>query len=128
MRAKSDVFPIAELRHYITAFNGDADVIINIVDGGVLQIDPNDPTLQPSDFKLEVNHIFPRKILADLDCETDANHIGNYRLVVMPIHRRKRAKMPDESTDFFGRRQASLEPSCDAAEQELQPRNILGVS
>jgi len=58
MRAKSDVFPIAELRHYITAryngipwqianyfFDGDADVI-NIVDGGVLQIDPQ--MIQPS--------------------------------------------------------------------------------
>ena len=105
LKVTPGVFPIVELRDYITKryngipwhianhfFDGDADLMINIVDGGVLQIDPNDPTVHPSDLKLEVDHIFPGKRLTDLGAEADANHIGNYRLVVMPINRRKLAK------------------------------------
>jgi hypothetical protein len=121
-------FPIDALRDSIAArykgvpwqianyfFEDDSDLMINIVDGGVLQIDPSDPALQPSDLKLEIDHIFPRKILADLQCEVDANHIGNYRLVVMPINRRKRAKMPDQNADFFGRGIDSVEPKYNMA-------------
>jgi len=116
LRTDASRFPINEVRDYIAAryngtpwqvanyfFDGDAELMINIVDGGVLQIDPSDPNVQPSDLKLEVDHIFPRKVLADLGLDTEANHIGNYRLVVMPINRRKRAKMPDQNTGFFGR-------------------------
>lgn len=128
IKVKPGVFPIAELRDYITTryngipwqianyfFDGDADLMINIVDGGVLQIYPIDLTVQPSDLKLEVDHIFPRKVLAELGCIVEANHIGNYRLVVRPINRRKRAEMPDQNTDFFGRRQAGVEQPYEAA-------------
>jgi hypothetical protein len=58
--------------------------MLNIVDGGVLQIDPADPTRHPKDLKLEVDHIFPRSKLVEAGLGDVADHLGNYRLIVMP--------------------------------------------
>src|SRR5205085_10905996 len=80
--------------------NEDADLMLNIVDGGVLQIDPTDPKRHPKDLKLEIDHIFPRSRLIDAGLGDAADHLGNYRLIVMPANRRKQAKMPDARTAF----------------------------
>jgi hypothetical protein len=83
---------------------------LNIVDGGVLQIDPANPAIHPKDLKLEVDHIFPRSRLVADGLGDLANHIGNYRLIVMPANRRKSARMPDQTTAFVGRNHPDLEP------------------
>ena len=89
--------------------------MLNIVDGGVLQIDPTDPKRHPKDLKLEIDHIFPRSRLIDAGLGDAADHLGNYRLIVMPANRRKQAKMPDVRTAFFGRHDERLEPLYRAA-------------
>lgn len=116
------VFPIQALREFIIQrqkvpfrleahhLNDDADLMLNIVDGGVLQIDPADPTRHPKDLKLEVDHIFPRSKLVEIGLRDVADHLGNYRLIVMPANRRKQAKMPDAGTAFFGRKDPKVEP------------------
>ncbi len=122
VKKNSKHFPIEKLREYMVNrqnmpyqfenyyFNNDADLIINIVDGGVLQIDPADQTRSPKDLKLEVDHIFPYAPLTHKFGMGDVvNYAGNYRLVVMPLNRRKSAQVPNDSTDFFGRKQEPLE-------------------
>jgi hypothetical protein len=120
-------FPIEEIRELIVEksnveyhlvgndFIGNADLMLNIVDGGRLQQDPANPETDPKDLKLEVDHIFPRKVLNDKELGDVADHLGNYRLVVMYANRKKSGKMPDQSTDFFGRHRAELEPLYQAA-------------
>jgi hypothetical protein len=114
-------FPIEILRDFITNrqkvpfqiqeynFQEDADLMINIADGGVLQIDPTDDKRHPKDLRLEVDHIFPRAPLTEQGLGDVVNHVGNYRLIVMPANRRKSAHMPDATTDFFGRRQSEVD-------------------
>ena len=99
--------------------NEDADLMLNIVDGGVLQIDPSDPKRHPKDLKLEVDHIFPRSKLSEAGLGDAADHLGNYRLIVMPANRRKQAKMPNAQTAFFGRQDPRLEPLYEAAMSNL---------
>jgi len=112
------VFPIGVVREYICKrmnvswelaehhFADDPELMLNIVDNGALQLNAQ----QHEDQKLERDHIFPRKVLADYGLGDLANHIGNYRLVVMPINRRKKANMPTTTTDFYGRHDDTLEP------------------
>jgi hypothetical protein len=107
-------FPIEKIRAYAKErqwtpwtlharyFEDDVDLVLNIVDGGMLQIDPADPNRHPKDLKLEVDHIFPRSPLTKIGLGDVVNHVGNYRLVVMPVNRRKLARMPDLQTAFFG--------------------------
>jgi hypothetical protein len=114
-------FPIEKIRAFAVVrqhtpwqllsqyFEDDADLVLNVADGGVLQIDPADPKRQPKDLKLEVDHIFPKSPLGAMGLGDIVDHIGNYRLVVMPVNRRKLAKMPDDATEFFGRRIESVE-------------------
>jgi hypothetical protein len=114
-------FPIQAIREFLTQrqkaqyqleehhLNDDADLMLNIVDGGVLQIDPADPTRHSKDLKLEVDHIFPRSRLIEAGLGDVADHLGNYRLIVMPANRRKQARMPDGSTAFFGRGDGQVE-------------------
>jgi hypothetical protein len=101
------------------------DLMINIVDGGRLQQDPANPLTDPKDLKLEVDHIFPRKLLYDAGLADVANHIGNYRLIVMPANRRKKDKMPDLDTDFFGRENETLEPLYRAALAKLNRKTFV---
>lgn len=119
-------FPIRPIRDFMVRrqntpyvleghhFADGADLMLNIVDGGVLQIDPGG-RLHPKDLKLEVDHIFPRKRLADLELGDVADHIGNFRLLVMPANRRKSAKLPDDATGFFGRNLPEVESTYQAA-------------
>lgn len=84
-------------------FNDDPDLMLNIVQGGVLQIDPQDEAKHPKDLKLEVDHIFPRSKLIKEQMGDIADHLGNYRLLVLPLNRRKKAQWPDAATDFIGK-------------------------
>jgi hypothetical protein len=116
-------FPIGVMREYICKrmnvnwelaehhFADDPELMLNIVDNGALQLNAQ----QHKDQKLERDHIFPRKVLTDYHLEDLADHIGNYRLIVMPINRRKKASMPTAATDFYGRNDDLLEPLYQAA-------------
>ena len=99
--------------------------MLNIVDGGRLQQDPANPQTDPKDLKLEVDHIFPRKVLSEKHLADVADHLGNYRLIVMPANRRKSASMPNTSTGFFGRQRAELEPLYQAALADLNRETFL---
>ena len=124
-------FPIEMIRSYMQQrqggvyqlnrrfFHDDADLALNIVDGGVLQIDLTNPNLHPYELKLEVDHIFPRARLVDLGMGDIANHFGNYRLIVMPANRRKSAHMPDAKTGFFGRDMIAIQADYQAARADL---------
>jgi hypothetical protein len=137
VKKDSRTFPIHSLREFIAQrqkvpfrleehhLNDDADLMLNIVDGGVLQIDPGDPTRHPKDLKLEVDHIFPRSKLNDAGLGDVADHIRNYRLIVMPANRREQAKMPDEITAFFGRQDPQVEAPDRAALPKLSRETYL---
>ena len=43
-----------------------------------------------------------RGILTETGSGNIADHLGNYRLIVMYANRKKSGKIPDASTDFFG--------------------------
>ena len=101
----------AEYGLHLQFFADDADLMLNIVQGGVLQIDPRDPKMHPKDLKLEVDHIFPRSKLEKAGMGDIADHLGNYRLVVLPINRRKLANWPDANTDFSGKDDAVIGPA-----------------
>jgi hypothetical protein len=118
--APEDNFPLPRLQRiiqdatnapyalYPRFFSDDPDLMLNIVQGGQLQIDPADPQKHSKDLKLEVDHIFPRSRLRDANMADVADHIGNYRLVVLPINRRKTNHWPDAETNFSGREDASV--------------------
>ncbi len=137
VKADPTKFPIQFLRTYITErartafalesrhFSDDPDLALNIVDKGVLQIDPADPKRHAKDLKLEVDHIFPRTPLSKMGMGDLVDHIGNYRLVVMPINRRKLAKMPDNETAFFGRGAAGVEQAYQAAVANLSKETFI---
>jgi uncharacterized protein DUF262 len=120
-------FPIEAIRSLVAERSGmpyvlherdflaDADLMLNIVDGGRLQQDPADPDRDPKDLKLELDHIFPRSMLIALGMSAVADHLGNYRLIVMPANRRKQHRMPDANTDFFGRGRPEVESAYQAA-------------
>lgn len=122
IKENPNIFPIDTLRTFISNrsktpfalqahyFNDDTDLILNIVDGGVLQIDPDDPKRHPKDLRLEVDHIFPKTPLTNSGMGDIVNHYGNYRLVVRPINRRKGPKPPDQNTAFWGRKNPNVEP------------------
>ena len=74
----------------------DLDLVLNIIDGGVLQI----PKLRS--WSLERDHIFPRNQLQLRGIDKDVNNIGNFRLYGKSRNISKSDKMPDANTDFFG--------------------------
>ena len=116
IKKDKDHFPIEKIRDFMIKrqklqyifeehyYNTDADLVLNIVDGGVLQIDPVNPKIHSKDLKLEVDHMFPYTPLTRDFCIADqeVNHLGNYRLVVLPINRRKKAQVPTVSMSFYG--------------------------
>jgi hypothetical protein len=132
-----DDFPIQSLRDFMTErlkvpyqlqphhFQYDADLMLNIVDGGVLQIDPEDESRHPKDLRLEVDHIFPKTPLSNQGMGDIVNHIGNYRLVVRPINRRKGPQMPDQLTPFWGRDNSDIEPAYQAAIKHFSRNRFL---
>ena len=122
VRRDPTTFPIEDIRQYLVRrqnqpwqlenhhFNDDADLMLNIADGGVLQVDRNDRSRHPTDLLLEVDHIFPSKILGDLGLHEIRDDLGNFRLIVRQKNRRKSAKMPDLNTGFFAREHSTIEP------------------
>jgi hypothetical protein len=84
-------------------FTNSADLMLNIVQKGVLQIDQKDPEKDPKDLKLEIDHIFPRSKLRKNNMEDISDILGNYRLIVLPKNRHKLASCPDKTTDFSGK-------------------------
>lgn|GEM_PF-1078248 len=134
VKLNPSVFPIDALRNYMEErqniayrlerhfFENDVDLILNIVDGGVLQIDPTDKNRHPKDLKLEVDHIFPRKSMPNIGANGD--HLGNYRLIVMPANRRKSGQMPDTATAFFGDKDSALKEAYETALQQWTKENF----
>jgi len=132
-----NTFPIDIIRQFMVArkkmawqlvdemFADDADLMLNIVDGGRLQIDPKDPKRHPKDLKLEVDHIFPKTPLSNSGLGDVVNHVGNYRLLVMPANRRKLASMPNESTSFFGRENGQVEKLYQGTIKELNRKSFV---
>ena len=129
--AEPGKFPIQMLRDYMREraggsyglgehnFADDADLLLNIVDGGRVQMDPKNPTRDPKDLKLEVDHIFPRARLRAKGMEDVVNHLGNYRLIVMPANRRKTDNMPDSQTAFFGKESPTVSMAYQSAVENL---------
>ncbi|MDP2913178.1 MAG: DUF262 domain-containing protein [Candidatus Omnitrophota bacterium] len=131
-------FPIEKIREFMVKrqklpyiieehyYNTDAELILNIVDGGVFQIDPADPKAHSKDLKLEVDHIFPRTPLTrDFGiADKDVDHLGNYRLVVLPINRRKNAKVPTESMSFYGDKIGGIESAYNDAIKSMESKSI----
>lgn len=97
--------PYGLYRHFLSA---DPAQVLNILQDGVLQIDPQNPNKSPKDLKLEVDHIFPRAKLFSAGMADIANHYANYRLVVLPVNRRKSAQWPTPEVDFVGRHDPSV--------------------
>jgi len=80
----------------------DLDLVLNIIDGGVLQI----PKLRS--WSLERDHIFPRHQLELREIDKDVNSIGNFRLYGKSRNISKSDKMPDCNTEFFGNHDPDL--------------------
>ena len=105
-------------------FSDNADLILNIVQGGVLHFDPEHPEKDPKDLKLEVDHIFPRSKLKNNEGYI-ADSLGNYRLIVLPKNRRKQAQSPDLTTDFSGKDDAEVTSAYAKALLNFNPSNYL---
>ena len=106
-------------------FSDDAALVLNVVQGGVLQIDPTNPTKHPKDLKLEVDHIFPKSRVQKSGNGDIANHVGNYRLVVLPVNRRKLARWPDANTDFTGKNDPEIQAAYNRALANFERANYL---
>ena len=123
--ATPGVFPIDEIGGLIARrekkgnyqFRGeylwDLDLVLNIIDGGVTEIP------EKRGWSLERDHIFPRHQLATRGIDKDVDDIGNLRLLAKSRNISKRDKMPDTNTDFFGKDDAELRRTYDAACADL---------
>jgi len=101
-------FPIEEIGAFISKrekkgeyrfrdeYLWDLDLVLNIIDGGVLEI----PKVRS--WSLERDHIFPRHQLELRKIDQDVNNLGNFRLYGKSRNISKSDKMPDADTDFFG--------------------------
>lgn len=121
-------FPIKEIGAFITKrekkeeygfrdeYLWDLDLILNIIDGGVIQI----PKLRT--WSLERDHIFPRHQLEIRGIDKDVNDIGNFRLYGKSRNISKSDKMPDINTEFFGNNDMELRKiylaACDTLTQD----------
>ncbi len=117
-------FPVQEISSFIARRRGetyefrdsylwDLDLVLNIVDGGVLVI----PTLRT--WSLERDHIFPRHQLEQSQITQDVNDVGNLRLMGKSRNISKSDKMPDKNTDFFGKDDPELNKLFQAAYKNL---------
>jgi hypothetical protein len=102
-------FPIEEIGEFIArrekkggyAFREDylwdLDLVLNIIDGGVLQI----PKLRT--WSLERDHIFPQNELKIRNIKQDVDNVGNLRLLGKSRNISKSDTMPNKNTEFFGK-------------------------
>jgi len=75
----------------------DLDLVLNVIDGGVLQI----PKLRS--WSLERDHIFPRHQLELRKIDKDVNSVGNFRFLPKAHNISKSDKLPDGNTEFFAK-------------------------
>ena len=75
----------------------DLDLVLNIIDGGVLAIP------RQRGWSLERDHLFPQNQLKTRHIEKDVNDIGNFRLLGKSRNISKSDNMPDKDTEFFGK-------------------------
>ncbi|MBK9096484.1 MAG: DUF262 domain-containing protein [Anaerolineae bacterium] len=112
--APRDSFPIGEIGGIIAKrerkgpyqfrdeYLWDLDLVLNIVDGGVLEIP------QKRGWSLEHDHIFPRNQLQLRNIERDVDDVGNLRLLGKSRNISRSDTMPDGNTEFFGKADPEL--------------------
>lgn len=123
--ASPGVFPIAALGAFMgrrekkggymfrDEYLWDLDLVLNIVDGGVLEI-PN-----KRGWSLERDHVFPQNQLRLAGIEKDVHDVGNFRLLGKVRNISKSDDMPDQDTEFFGKEDAELQSLFAAARDEF---------
>jgi uncharacterized protein with ParB-like and HNH nuclease domain len=134
-------FPIEKIREFMVKrqnvgyaiedhyFDADADLILNIISGGFLQTDTIEVGKQKTpdkDLKLEVDHIFPRTpLVRDFGLTyREVDQLGNYRMVVLPINRRKKANVPTELMSFYGDKNVDITNSYKSAIKSMESKDI----
>lgn len=94
----------------------DLDLVLNIIDGGVIEIP------KKRGWSLERDHLFPQNQLKLHGIEHDVDDIGNFRLLAKVRNISKSDTMPDGNTEFFGKDDAELlglfQAACDDFTQE----------
>lgn len=75
----------------------DLDLVLNIIDGGVIEIP------HKRGWSLERDHLFPQNQLKLHKIERDVNDVGNFRLLAKVRNISKSDTMPDADTEFFGK-------------------------
>lgn len=117
---KPGVFPIDAIADFISRrkvepyqfkdqYLWDLDLILNIIDGGVISI-PAQRT-----WSLERDHIFPQSQLASRNITQNVHSVGNLRYCRKSRNISKSDKMPDTNTEFFGRDDLALKLVYNAA-------------
>lgn len=103
------VFPIQQLGEFMARrkkldiyqfrneYLGNLGLVLNIISGGVSEIP------KKRGWSLENDHIFPKAELERLKIIKDVNDVGNFRLLPKLPNIKKRANMPDQDTEFFGK-------------------------
>jgi hypothetical protein len=107
-------FPIEEIGEFIARrekkesycfrdeYLWDLDLVLNIIDGGVIQI----PKLRT--WSLERDHIFPQHELFLRKIKFEVNDIGNLRFLGKSRNISKSDTLPDKNSEFFGRDDKTL--------------------
>lgn len=124
------VFPRQEMADFVEKRKGigsysfqdayfrDLDVVLNIVDNGVMQIP------EKRGWSLEKDHIFPQNQLAQRAITQDVSDIGNLRLEPKSRNISKSDKMPDGNTEFFGRDDSAVKLAYEAACKNLTQQSF----
>ena len=124
------VFPIDELGAFMgrrekkggyqfrDEYLWDLDLVLNIVDGGVLEIP------RKRGWSLERDHIFPQNQLKIAGIEKDVHDVGNFRLLGKVRNISKSDTMPDADTEFFGKEDSGLRQIFDAARGNFTQENF----
>jgi hypothetical protein len=113
-RKSSGTFPIKEIGAFMARrekkgpyqfrdeYLWDLDLVLNIIDGGVIEIP------KKRGWSLERDHLFPQNQLKLHGIERDVNDVGNFRLLAKVRNISKSDTMPDGNTEFFGKDDAEL--------------------
>lgn len=96
----------------------DLDLVLNIIDGGVLEI-PRKRT-----WSLERDHIFPQHKLKEAGIVDDVHDVGNFRLLGKSRNISKSDTMPDQNTEFFGSNDDELKKLFEVAVADFNQTNF----